>query len=153
MTLMEKLRNRARSRPQRIVLPEGEDPRVVSAATVIATEGFAKITLLGRKQIIAAIASDLHVDLSNVTIVDPAESDRAETYAQIYYERRRAKGASLDESRQIVRRPLYFAALSVAAGDADGSVGARQTRQAKQYEPRCTPSAWLPTRNLFPVFF
>jgi len=123
MTLMEKLRNRARSHPQRIVLPEGEDPRVVAAAAAICEEGFAKITLLGRKQIVAAIASDLHAVLSNVTIVDPAERDRAETYAQIYYERRRAKGASLDESRQIARRPLYFAALSVAAGDADGSVG------------------------------
>ncbi|HEX3371075.1 MAG TPA: phosphate acetyltransferase [Candidatus Acidoferrales bacterium] len=120
---MEKLKNRARSRPQRIVLPEGEDPRVIAAATAICKEGFAKITLLGRKAVVAAIASDLHVDLSKVTIVDPAESDRAESYAQIYYERRRAKGASLDESRQIAPRPLYFAALSVAAGDADGSVG------------------------------
>jgi phosphate acetyltransferase len=123
MTLMEKLKNRARSRPQRIVLPEGEDPRVIAAATAICKEGFAKITLLGRKAVVAAIASDLHVDLSNVTIVDPAESDRAESYAQIYYERRRAKGASLDESRQIATRALYFAALSVAAGDTDGSVG------------------------------
>jgi phosphate acetyltransferase len=123
MTLMEKLRNRARSRPQRIVLPEGEDPRVISAADAVAKEGFAKITLLGRQQMIAAAASDLRADLSSVAIVDPAASGRAESYAQIYYERRRAKGASLDESRQIARRPLYFAALGVAAGDADGSVG------------------------------
>jgi phosphate acetyltransferase len=123
MTLMDKLRNRARSRPQRIVLPEGEDARVVAAAAGISKEGFAKITLVGRNKVIGAIASDLHVDLSNVTIVDPATSERAEFYAQIYYERRRVKGASLDESRQIARRPLYFAALSVAAGDADGSVG------------------------------
>jgi phosphate acetyltransferase len=123
MTLMEKLRNRVRSRPQRIVLPEGEDPRVIEAAAAICKEGFAKITLLGRKQIIEAIAADLHVDLSNVTTEDPAVSARAESYAQIYYERRRAKGASLDESRQIARQPLYFAALSVVAGDADGSVG------------------------------
>jgi phosphate acetyltransferase len=123
MTLMEKLRNRARSRPQRIVLPEGEDPRVISAAAAIGREGFAKITLLGRKQIIGAIASDAHLDLGSITVVDPAASDRAEAYAQIYYERRRAKGVSLDEARQTARRPLYFAALSVAAGDADGSVG------------------------------
>jgi phosphate acetyltransferase len=123
MTLMEKLRNRARSRPQRIVLPEGEDPRVISAAAAIGREGFAKITILGRKQIVAAIASDARLDLASVAIVDPAASDRAESYALIYCERRRAKGVSLDEARQIARRPLYFAALSVAAGDADGSVG------------------------------
>jgi len=120
---MEKLKNRSRSRPQRIVLAEGEDPRVIAAAATINREGFAKITLLGRKQVIASMASDLRADLASVTVIDPEASDRAEAYAQIYYERRRAKGSSLTEAREIARRPLYFAALSVAAGDADGSVG------------------------------
>jgi phosphate acetyltransferase len=123
MTLVEKIKSRARANPQRIVLPEGEDPRVVSAAAVIARENFAKVTLLGRKQLIAAIAADTHAALENVAIVDPAASPRAEAYAQIYSERRRARGATLEEARDIARRPLYFAALSVAAGDADGTVG------------------------------
>jgi phosphate acetyltransferase len=123
MTLVEKLKARARARLQRIVLPEGEDPRIVSAAAAITREGFAKITLLGRKQIIGQTAADLHVALGDVAIEDPAASARAEAYAQIYYERRRARGVSLDEAREIARRPLYFAALSVAAGDADGTVG------------------------------
>ena len=123
MTLVEKLKARARVRPQRIILPEGEDPRIVSAAAAIAREGFAKITLLGRKQIIGSAAADLRVALGDVAIEDPAASARAEGYAQIYYERRRARGVSLDEAREIARRPLNFAALSVAAGDADGTVG------------------------------
>jgi phosphate acetyltransferase len=122
-TLVEKLKLRARANPQRIVLAEGQDARVVSAAAAIAREGFAKITLLGRKQIIGSVASELHVELGDVSIVDPALSDRAEAYAQIYCERRRARGVSLDEARAIARQPLYFAALSVAAGDADGTVG------------------------------
>jgi phosphate acetyltransferase len=123
MTVVEKLKNRARVRPQRIVLPEGEDPRIVSAAAAIAREGFAKITLLGRKQIIDSVAADLHVTLGDVTIEDPVTSRRAEAYARIYYDRRRARGISLDEATDIARRPLYFAALSVAAGEADGTVG------------------------------
>jgi phosphate acetyltransferase len=123
MTLVEKLKSRARVRLQRIVLPEGEDPRIVFAAAAIASEGFAKITLLGRKQIIGSVAADLHVALEKVAIEDPAASPRTEAYAQIYYERRRARGTSLDEARDIARRPLHFAALSVAAGDADGTVG------------------------------
>ncbi len=122
-TLVEKLKIRARANPQRIVLAEGEDARVVSAAEAIAREGFAKISLLGRKQIIGSVAADLHVELGGVSIVDPALSDRAEAYAQIYFERRRSRGVSLDEARVIARQPLYFAALSVAAGDADGTVG------------------------------
>jgi phosphate acetyltransferase len=123
MTLVEKLRARARVSLQRIVLPEGEDPRIVSAAAAIASEGFAKITLLGRKQIIGSVAADLHVALEGVAIEDPAASPRAEAYGQIYYERRRARGLSLDEARDIARRPLHFAALRVASGDADGTVG------------------------------
>jgi len=122
-TLVEKLKARARAHPQRIVLPEGEDPRVVSAAPAIAREGFAKVTLLGRRQIIDLLAADLNASLADVHIVDPTASSRAEAYAQIYYERRRARGVSLDEAYEIARRPLYFAALSVAAGDADGTVG------------------------------
>jgi phosphate acetyltransferase len=123
MTLVEKIKVRARVQPQRIVLPEGEDPRVVSAAAAIAREGFAKITLLGRKQIIASVAADLQLELGSVAVVDPAASDRTEAYAQLSYERRRARGVSLDEARDVARRPLYFATLSVAAGDADGTVG------------------------------
>jgi phosphate acetyltransferase len=123
MTLIEKLKARARVQPQRIVLPEGEDPRMVSAAAAITPEGFAKITLLGRKQIIETVAEGLGASLQSVEIVDPAASPKAGIYAQIYYERRKARGATLEESLEIARRPLYFAALAVAAGDADGTVG------------------------------
>ena len=123
MTLIDKLKARTRSQPQRIVLPEGEDARVISAAATITREGLAKITLLGRKQIVESVAADLGTSLQGVAIADSAASPQIETYARIYYERRRAKGVSLEESREIARRPLYFAALAVAAGDADGTVG------------------------------
>ena len=92
MTLVEKLKSRARANPQRIVLPEGEDPRVVAAAAAVTREGFAQITLLGRKQIIESVAADLRVPLNGIAITDPAASPRLEAYAQIYYERRRARG-------------------------------------------------------------
>ena len=58
MTLIDKLKARARSKPQRIVLPEGEDARVISAAAAITREGLAKIALLGRKQIVESVAAD-----------------------------------------------------------------------------------------------
>jgi phosphate acetyltransferase len=123
MTLLEKLKARARTRPQRIVLSEGEDPRIIAAAAAITREGFAKITLLGRKTIIESLAANLEVPLHSVAIVDPSSSPRHEAYARFYYERRRARGASLEESEEAARLPLYFAALAVAAGEADGTVG------------------------------
>src|SRR5580704_10893302 len=107
MTLVEKIKARARARLQRIVLPEGEDPRVISAAAAITREGLAKVTLLGHKQIIESVARDLNVPLEGVTTIEPSASPKIEAYAQIYYDRRRARGASLEESRETARGPLY----------------------------------------------
>ncbi|HEX4641847.1 MAG TPA: phosphate acetyltransferase [Candidatus Acidoferrales bacterium] len=153
MTLVEKIKSRAGANPQRIVLPEGEDPRVVSAAAAIARDNFGKVTLLGRKQMIAAIAADTHAALENVAIVDPAASPRAETYAQIYSERRRARGVTFDEAREIARRPLYFAALSVAAGDADGTVGGAANTTGETVRAALHAIGLAPDARLVSSFF
>ena len=153
MTLVEKIKARARAHLQRIVLPEGEDPRIVTAAAAITREGFAKVTLLGRKQIIGSVAADLHVALGDVAIVDPAASPRAEAYAQIYYDRRRSRGVSLEEAREIARRPLYFAALSVAAGDADGTVGGAANTTGETVRAALHAIGLAPEAKLVSSFF
>ncbi len=153
MTLVEKIKARAHVRLQRIVLPEGEDPRVVSAAAAIARDGFAKITLLGRKHIIDTVAGDLHVGLADVAIADPAASIRAEAYAQIYYDRRRSRGVSLEEAGDIARRPLYFAALSVAAGDTDGSVGGAANTTGETVRAALHAIGLAPDAKLVSSFF
>jgi phosphate acetyltransferase len=92
---IERLRGRPR---KRIVFPEGADPRVQSAAARLKSEG----------------------------IVDPILLDQEvydAKYAPIYYARRRAKGITQMEAEGVARKPLYRAALMVAAGDADGAVG------------------------------
>ncbi len=123
MNILEKLKNRARARPQHIVLPEGEDRRVVVAAARVAEEGYARLTLLGRPQIIQSIAEERGARLSGVNLLDPATSPQLANYAQIYLERRRARGVTAEEAREVARNPLYFADLMVAAGHADGCVG------------------------------
>jgi phosphate acetyltransferase len=153
MTLIEKLKARARTAPQRIVLPEGEDPRVVAAAAAITREGFAKITLLGRKTIIESIAAGLRVPLTSVATVEPAASPQLEAYAQIYYERRRARGVSLEESREVAARPLYFAALAVAAGDADGTVGGAANTTGETVRAALHAIGLAPDARLVSSFF
>ncbi len=88
---------------RRIVFPEGDDARVMDAAERLEREGLLTPILLkpGR---------------------EPSEQD-ARKYAQLYFERRRAKGITEMEAAEIARTPLYTAALMVAAGDADGFVG------------------------------
>jgi phosphate acetyltransferase len=105
---------RARKLKKTIAFPEGDDPRVLEAAARLAREGVARPVLLGK--------APLHAP-DGVRFIDPATSPSAAKYAAIYYERRRAKGVTQLEAAAIARKPLYFASLMVAAGDADGSVG------------------------------
>jgi phosphate acetyltransferase len=121
--IADKLKLRARARPQRIVLPEGADPRVIAAAAQIVREGYAKITLLGSERVIRAVADEQGVAIDGAKLVDPAASPMLDRYAALLHERVRARGITLDEARETAWRPLYFAALAVAAGDADGTVG------------------------------
>ena len=130
MHILERLENRARANPQRIVLPEGEDPRVLTAAAQAARRGFAQPILLGDPALIEATAQQIAVPLEGLTIVQPASSPRLDFYEQIYFERRRSRGISTEEARTTTRHPLYFAALMVAAGDAEGSVGGAENSTA-----------------------
>jgi len=113
MDILQKLRDRARAHVQHIVLPEGADPRTLEAAAKIAREGFARVTVLGHGL----------APIPGVALLDPAASDKLGAYARLYFERRRAKGVTEEEARKTAARPLYFADLMVASGDADGSVG------------------------------
>jgi phosphate acetyltransferase len=123
MDLLSKLKSKARAYPQRVVLPEGEDERVIRAAALATVERYARITLLGRSPLIHAAADRAGVKLDGIEILDPLSSAHLNSYAEIYIERRRARGATHEEAQEVARKPLYFAALSVAAGDADATVG------------------------------
>lgn len=111
---MSGLVERARRLRKTIVFPEGNDPRVLEAAAHLVREGAAKPVLVGPRPANPP---------EGVAFVDPANSPATAKYAALYYERRRAKGITQMEAGQVSRNPLYFAALMVGAGDADGSVG------------------------------
>lgn len=153
MEWMEHLRSRARAHPQRIVLPEGEDARVVEAAARAAAGGYARITLLGRRNMIEAAAQRSGSWCGNIEIVEPAASEKLECYAQLYYERRRARGVTMEEAQAVARRPLYFAALAVAAGDADGTVGGAANTTAETVRAALHCIGLAPEAKLVSSFF
>mgnify|MGYP001614512081 CR=1 FL=1 len=153
MDLIEKLKNRARAHPQRIVLSEGEDRRAIAAAARVTAEGYAKVTLLGRQKLIEAAAAELGASLAGITLLDPDASPKLESYAQIYFERRRARGVRQDEARSIAAKPLYFAALMVAAGDADGSVGGAANTTAETVRAALHAIGLAPEYKLVSSFF
>lgn len=150
---MDQVKGRARAVPQRIVLSEGEDPRVVEAAAIIASEGFARITLLGRPLEIESIAKKFRVSLDGITLLYPPASLRIESYSQILYERRRARGGLLEECQELAQKPLYFAALMVAAGDADGTVGGAASTTGDMVRAALHSIGLAPEAKLVSSFF
>src|ERR1700693_2934229 len=153
MGLGDKLKLRARVRPQRIVLPEGEDPRVIAAAVQVVRERYAIVTLLGREKIIRAAAAERGLSLDGVNILYPGASPARDNYARILHERRRASGLTLDEAQELARQPLYFAALAVAAGDADGTVGGAVSATAETARAALQAIGLAPKAKLLSSFF
>jgi phosphate acetyltransferase len=98
MDILKRLRVRAATRLQHIVLPEGEDDRTIVAASKIAEERLARITLLGDEEKIRNRAQSLGVSLTNVPIHDHRRSPDLEGYAREFYELRRAKGVTMEEA-------------------------------------------------------
>ncbi|MCA1631642.1 MAG: phosphate acetyltransferase [Acidobacteria bacterium] len=128
MSILERIRQRAAADPQRVVLPEGEDPRAVAAAAICAREKLARVTLLGGEEKIRAAAREASVDLGGVEIIDHRRAPDFDRVAALYQELRRAKGMMPDEARSVVQDPLYYGNLMVRQGRADGSVaGATNT--------------------------
>ena len=153
MNLLDQLKNRARAARQHVVLPEGEDKRVIAAAARVAEEGYAKITLLGRATAIQAAAKETGVNLRGVTLLDPATSPHLDKYTQIYLERRRARGSTAEEAQATARKPLYFADLMVAAGHADGSVGGAANTTAETVRAALHCIGLAPEHKLVSSFF
>src|SRR5689334_9345042 len=122
MSILDQIRARAASDPQHIVLPEGEDDRTVQAASLIVAERLARITLIGREEVIRDKAARLGADLTGVAIVDHRRATARESYALRYHEIRRAKGVTLEEAHQQMNDALYFGNMMVREGHADGSV-------------------------------
>ena len=129
MNILETLRRRAQANPQRIVLPEGEDPRTLAAAARIRDEKIAKVTVLAASQDgVKKAAEKAGVSLDGIPVVIPADSPDFERYSALYHEKRKAKGFTLQEARMALRDPLYFGNLMVADNKADGTVaGATNT--------------------------
>jgi len=123
MEILEKLRARAGKAAQHIVLFEGEEDRTLQAAQLIGKDKLANLTLLGNTGKVKSRLESLGLRLESAQILDPVASPKLNQYAGILYERRRAKGLTEEKALEAARQPRNYAALMVAAGDADGSVG------------------------------
>lgn len=129
MKLFDRLTRCAKENPQRIVLPEGTEPRTLTAADRIIADGIAKIILIGDPEEIHHLAKDMNLShISEAEIVNPSDEKVIDKYAPLFYQLRKTKGITEEEARLTTANPLYLGCLMVKAGDADGQVaGAMNT--------------------------
>ena len=124
--------SRAKKHKKHIVLPEGEDERILRAASRLVAMDIVDITLLGDKKKILNAASKVSVplNLERIQIIDPANCEKFEDYANTLYELRKHKNVTLDMARDLMSDVSYFGTMMVYKGDADGMVsGAVHTTQ------------------------
>jgi phosphate acetyltransferase len=105
-----------------IVLPDATDERAIRAARICVDEELATISLVGKEDDIRAKAQQAGVSVDKIRIVDPEKSDKLNQFVNAYYDLRKEKGIQLEQAQQTMRRSLFFGAMMVRQGIADGSV-------------------------------
>ena len=122
MSMIERVKEKARADRKTIVFPEGIEERTIQAAAVLVKEKLVDPVLLGKPEEIEGEAKRLGVDLTGIRIENPADSDNFQTYADNLYELRKAKGVTPEKAEELTLDPMYYGIMMVKMGDADGLV-------------------------------
>ncbi|MFV5700756.1 phosphate acetyltransferase [Flavobacterium sp. XS2P12] len=123
---------RARKHRKHIVLPEGNDERIIIAASRLLTMDVVDISIIGNKKQIESKVAELGLpfDFSKIKIINPIESEHYDDYVNTYYELRKAKNVTIGMAKDLMEDVSYFGTMMVYKGHADGMVsGAAHTTQ------------------------
>ena len=122
MSMIDRVKEKARADRKTIVFPEGIEERTIQAAAVLVKEKLVDPVLLGKPEEIEGEAKRLGVDLTGIRIENPADSDNFQTYADNLYELRKAKGVTPEKAKELTLDPMYYGIMMVKMGDSDGLV-------------------------------
>lgn len=123
MELLDKIKVNAKKFNKRIVLPEAWEERTLRAADQIIAEGLAQVYLTEKREVVLREAGKFGLkNIERAVIIDPANHEKKESYANLMVELRKSKGMTKDEAMKLLDNPLYLATMMIKAGDADGEV-------------------------------
>ncbi len=123
--LLKNITQRAKRNPKRVVFAEADNYKTLKAAQIVHDEGIAFPILLGKVKRIEEIAKEFNLDISDLTIIDPRSSKenvRKNKYAQLLFEKRKRRGVTVTEARDMIRSRNYFGSAMVEFGDADALI-------------------------------
>lgn len=153
MGLLQQLRENAKKLQKTIVLPEAMDERTLRAAAMSAEIGLGPVVLIGNKDEISAKAAELGVDVSKAVFRDPANDEYYEEFVQAFYEMRKAKGMTEEKAAEIMKDPMYYAAMLVKQEKADGYVSGAVHSTADTVRPALQIIKTAPGINTVSSFF
>ncbi len=122
MDPITKIMNMAKEKPAIIVLPEGSDARTWQAARRLVDENLAIPVVLGTPEAIEAGLKDANVSNDGIQVIDPVSSEKREIYAAEFAKMRAHKGVTLEDALETMKDELFYGAMMVRLGDADGGV-------------------------------
>ena len=125
----------AKANRKHVVLPEGEDDRILQAADQLLKQGVAELTILGDVDDMNRRAHDLGLDLSGAHLINHLESELADEFAADFAELRKKKGVTLEEARETMKDVSYFGTMMVHKGLADGMVSGAAHTTAHTIKP------------------
>ena len=132
---IKSLLDKAKQNIKKIVLPEGEDERVLTAAHILTEIGAAKIVILGDEEQIKNFYSKNNWKINNIEIIKPEKSEHLKEYTDLLYELRKEKGLSYEDAQKLVLNYNYFGTLMIKSGHADGMVSGANHSTADTVRP------------------
>jgi malate dehydrogenase (oxaloacetate-decarboxylating)(NADP+) len=123
--LMDRISNRAKTNPKKVVFAEADNYKILKAAQVVFNDGIASPILLGNKAKIKEICEEHSINLNGVQVIDPredSEEERINHFGELLYDKRKRRGVTLYEARQMMRSRNYFGAMLVHTGEADALI-------------------------------
>ncbi len=120
---IESVRSKAKEKNYKVAFPDAEDERTLKASLFLSENGIGRPILVGSPDKINNVAKENNLDISNIEIANPEDSDLSEKFAQTLYERRKHKGMTLEEAAETIKNPLYFAGLMLNSDEVKACVG------------------------------
>lgn len=126
---------KAKKYQKTIVLPEGEDERILKAAHIIADEEVASLIILGDETQIKEYFAKNNWSMNRISVIKPETSTKLQSYANLLFELRKAKGMTEEQALETAKNYNYFGTLMVKAGDADGMLSGANHSTADTVRP------------------
>ena len=120
--LITSIKEQAKKFKKTVVFPDASDERVMNASRILLDNGIANPIFIGSEEQIRSKASSQNISLNNVRIIDPVKSEKLSDFSHLFFNLRKHKGISITEAQETMKHPLFFGAMMVREGMANGSV-------------------------------